>query len=346
MISAGYAFASAYLKGEEARLVTSEYVDRMLRTSNVQDALGVIRETDIGSYLEEITLRTFDDIDEYLWVYFRQCLERLEWFKLLPADMLKVLRAYMVKYDVSNIKAALWGVSTGRKVRMIPVGIIQTHGLLDELASAKNLNDIMETLTKCKLGNYAEILEEHEKHISGGAESRLLAEARLDSEYYKDMLDTTRATKDGALFSKAFGVLIDLTNVQIVSRGIIEGMGPDAAEYIIAGGYLITERAIKDLASLQMTDIPHRLENTQYADVASEVSSSYDKTKSITAVGELIDKHKFRLLKEILSPRVLSPLMIAWYLIIKEVEIRNLRLVLKMIVDGMPLEGIKEYLVL
>ena len=43
---------------------------------------------------------------------------------------------------------------------------------------------------------------------------------------------------------------------------------------------------------------------------------------------------------------MLSPLVIAWYLIIKEVEIRNLRLVLKMIVDGMPVEEIKEYLVL
>ena len=346
MISTGYAFTSAYLKGEEARLVTSEHVDRMSKTSTIQDALGVIKETDIGSYLEEVPLRTFDDVEEYLWVYIRSCLERLEGFRLLPAGMLKILRAYMVKYDVLNIKAALWGISTGRKARMIPVGAVHSYGLMDRLASAENLKDIVETLTECKLGNYAEILEEHEKHTSGGAKSRLTAEARLDSEYYKNMLDTARATKDGVLFSKVYGILIDLTNLQIVSRAIIEGMGPDAAECTIAGGYLITERAVKDLLSLKMTELPHRLENTQYSDVASEISSSYDRTGRITAVQEIIDKHQFRLLKEILSPRVLSPLVIAWYLIIKEVEIRNLRLVLKMIVDGMPVDEIKEYLVL
>jgi vacuolar-type H+-ATPase subunit C/Vma6 len=51
------------------------------------------------------------------------------------------------------------------------------------------------------------------------------------------------------------------------------------------------------------------------------------------------------LLKEMLSPRVLTPLVIAWYLIVKEIEIRNLRLVLKATFDTIPVEEIKEYLV-
>jgi vacuolar-type H+-ATPase subunit C/Vma6 len=36
----------------------------------------------------------------------------------------------------------------------------------------------------------------------------------------------------------------------------------------------------------------------------------------------------------------------AWYLILKEVEIRNLRLILKAIVDGIPVQEIKDFLVL
>ncbi|PIP49017.1 MAG: hypothetical protein COX14_01505, partial [Chloroflexi bacterium CG23_combo_of_CG06-09_8_20_14_all_45_10] len=168
----------------------------------------------------------------------------------------------------------------------------------------------------------------------------------LGGEYYKSMLNMARSIKDGSVFSTAFGLIIDLANLQIASRAIIEGMGPDAAECIIAGGYLITERTIKDLLSLKLSDIPQRLENAQYRDIANEVSLSYETTKTITAVEEIIDKHKFRLLREILSPRVLSPLVMAWYLILKEVEIRNLRLILKAIVDGVPLEEIKDYLVL
>ncbi len=344
MLYAKYAFLSAYLKGEEPKVVTSDHIDRMLKSSNIQEALEIIRETDVGNYLEELTVKTFDDLDEYLWRYFAQRISYVESFKLLPKDIQKLLRTYIVKYDVLNIKAALQSISTGKKIRMLPVGIIHNNGLLDELPSAENAGDIIELLIKCKLGNYVSALEGYK--VEGGAKSKLLAESRLDSEYYKSMLSMARRIKDGSVLSKALGLIIDLTNLQIASRAIIEDIGPDAAECTIPGGYMITDKAIRDLLSFKLADMPQRLENPQYRHVAEEVLSSYENTKSITSVEEIIDKHKFRLLKEILSPRVLSPLVMAWYLILKEVEIRNLRLILKAIADGAATEKIKEYLVL
>jgi vacuolar-type H+-ATPase subunit C/Vma6 len=160
------------------------------------------------------------------------------------------------------------------------------------------------------------------------------------------MLNMARKIKDGFVLAQAFGLIIDLANLQITMRAIIEGIGPDAAEFIIAGGYRITDKAIKELLPLKITDILAKLGDAQYQDIANEVFTNYEKTKSITAVDETIDKHKFRMLKEMLSPRVLSPLVMAWYLILKEVEIRNLRLVLKAIIDGVPVQEIKNYLVL
>jgi len=344
LLYAKYAFISAYLKGEEPKVVTPDYIDSILKSSNIQDALEIIRETDVGSYLEELTVKTFDDLDEYLWRYFAQRISYVESFKLLPKDIQKLVRAYIVKYDVLNIKAALQIISTGKKIRMIPVGIIHNNGLLDGLSTTENAGDIIELLIKCKLGNYVPALEGYK--VEGGAKSKLLAESRLDSEYYRSMLSMARRIKDGSVLSKALGLIIDLTNLQIASRAIIEGVGPDAVECTIPGGYMITDKAIRELLSFKLTDMPQRLENPQYRHVAEEVLSSYENTKSITAVEEIIDKHKFRLLKEILSPRVLSPLVMAWYLILKEVEIRNLRLVLKAIADGSATEKLKEYLVL
>lgn len=344
MLYAKYAFLSAYLKGEEPKVVTSDHIDRMLKSSNIQEALEIIRETDVGNYLEELTVKTFDDLDEYLWRYFAQRISYVESFKLLPKDIHRLLRTYIVKYDVLNIKAALQSISTGKKIRMLPVGIIHNNGLLDELPTAENAGDIIELLIKCKLGNYVPALEGYK--VEGGAKSKLLAESRLDSEYYKSMLSMARRIKDGSVLSKALGLVIDLTNLQIASRAIIEGIGPDAAECTIPGGYMITDKAIRELLSFKLTDMPQRLEDLRYRHVAEEVLSSYEKTKSITSVEEIIDKHKFRLLKEILSPRVLSPLVMAWYLILKEFEVRNLRLILKAIADGAATEEIKEYLVL
>ncbi len=344
MSYAKYAFISAYLKGEEPKAVTSEHIDKMLKASSIQDALEVIRDTDVGSYFEELTVKNFDDLDEHLWKYFVQRVNYVESFKFLPRDVLKLSRAYMVKYDVLNIKASLQSISTGKKSYMIPAGAICDNGLLDELSAIQNLDGIIELLCYCQMGGYIPAVEGYEP--TGGMKSKLLVEARLDSEYYKSMLKMARGIKDGAVLSKAIGLLIDLTNLQITSRAIIAGIGTDAFECTIPSGYMVTEKDIQDLLSFKLTDMPHRLENPQYKHLAEEILISYDKTSNITAVEETIDKYKFRLLKEILSPRILSPLVMAWYLVLKEFEIRNLRLILKTIADGIPTEEIKEYLVL
>jgi len=339
-----YAYISAYLKGEEPKVVTLSHIDRISRVSNIQDALATIRETDLGSYLEERPIKTFADIDESLWCYLAQRINYVESFKFLPGDMVKVSRTYVVKYDVSNLKAALQAISTGEKSPMIPVGVINNSGLLDELSHAEDVSSIIELLTQAKLGGYVPIVKECE--VDGGAKSKLLVESRLEGEYYRSILSMAKSIREGAVLTKAFGLIIDLTNLQIACRAIIGGMGTEAAEGFIAGGYMIAEKSLRDLLPLKLADVPRRLENSQYRDIANEVLNSYDRTKRITAVEEVIDKHKFELLKEILSPVVLSPLVMAWYLVFKEVEIRNLRLILKAIVDGVPVGEVKRYLVL
>ena len=342
MTTAKYAFMSAYLKGAEAKIVTPEHINRVSKTSGIQDVLEIIKDTDIGKYLEEALIKTFDDSDKYLWKYFSECLERLRGLKLVPADILKVLDAYIVKYDVLNIKAAWQGISIGKKANMIPVGVIDGRGLLDELSHAEDVGAIIKVLVECKLGAYASILEEY---VEGEAKSKFLSEAKLDREYYTNLLNMPKSIPDGSLLTKAFSIMIDMANLQLVNRAIIEGIGSEADEFVIGGGYMISDKVAKDLISHKLADIPSALGGTQYQGIAEEVVASYSRTKSVTAVEEIIDKHKFRLLKEMLSPRVLTPLVIAWYLIVKEIEIRNLRLVLKATFDNIPVEEIKEYLV-
>lgn len=341
MTSAKYAFMSAYLKGAEAKIVTSEHISRMSKTPSLQDVLETVKDTDIGGYLEEAVVKTFDDADKYLWKYFGECLERLKGLKLVPADILKVLEAYIVKYDVLNIKAALQGISTGKKASLIPVGVIHGHGLLDELSRAEDVDAIKKVLVECKLGAYASALEEYAE----GTKSKLLSEARLDREYYQRLLNVAKRIHDGSLLARAFSIMIDMANLQLINRAIIEGIGSEADEFVIGGGYMLSDKVAKDLLSHKLADVPGALAGTQYRDIAEEVVASYSRTKSITAVEEVIDKHEFRLLRETLSPRVLTPLVIAWYLIVKEIEIRNLRLVLKATFDNIPVEEIKDYLV-
>ena len=197
MLSSKYAFISACLKGEEPKTVTSEHIDKMMIAPNLQDALATIRETDIGSYLEELPVKAFDYLDQCLWGYLAQRIRYVESFKFLPKEIPRVSRAYVVKYDVSNIKAVLQGISGGRKSSMIPIGIIHNNALLDELFNAEDVDDIIRVLVQCKLGDYVPALEQYKTDKS--AKPKLLVEANLDSEYYKSILNMARGIKDGDL---------------------------------------------------------------------------------------------------------------------------------------------------
>ncbi len=180
---AGYPFITAYLKGEEAHLVTSEHISRLLRVSDFSEALEVIKDTDIGNYLGGFLIRTYDELDERLWLYLGDCLKPIRWFTLVPPDILRIIDAYIVKYDVLNIKAALQGIATGKKARFIPLGTIYDLGLLSELGSVPDVAAVSRLLVMCGLADYAEILKESEV----GERAQPTTQAKLDSEYYRSL---------------------------------------------------------------------------------------------------------------------------------------------------------------
>ncbi|MDD5039244.1 MAG: V-type ATPase subunit, partial [Dehalococcoidales bacterium] len=154
MLDARHAFISAYLKGEEAKIVTARHIDMMAKTSSIENALAIIAETDLGNYLEGAPIKTFGNLDECLWSYLGRQISDIEAFKFLPDDILKVMRAYLLKYDVHNIKAALHGRLSGKSANMIPLGIIYNCGLLNELSGARDTGSIIEMLVQCQLGDY------------------------------------------------------------------------------------------------------------------------------------------------------------------------------------------------
>lgn len=345
MASIGYCFISAYLKGEESRLVTSQHVDRVLRASAVQEVIASIDGTDLGDYLVRLPGKTYEELDDELWAYLRGCVEYLEWLKFCPEELRTILRAYLVKYDVSNVKAALRGVLMERKAPMVPFGVLLARGLLDRLSGAEDLDGIIEVLERGGLAEYATVLKDRRTALNGALQGRLEAEAALDRCYYDSLRRVTRGVADASWFAKVLGIMVDLVNLHVVFRAIIEGIGAEALSCGITGGYMIPGEAVGELAGLSLRELPGRLEHTPYRAVAEEVSREYELEGRIGVVEEIVEKHKFRLLREILAPRVLSSLVAIWYLILKELEVRSVRIALKAAADGLPLEEVRNNLV-
>jgi len=316
----------------------------MSRVTNVTDAIGIIRETDIGSYLEGVSVRVFDDIDNALWEYLAARIAHIEAFKYMPADMRKVSRTYVVKFDVANVKSTLQGIVTGEKTSLLPLGTIHDDGFLPELQASEAVQDVADILTRSRLPDLAPAVKAYDP--AGGTKAKIALESRLESEYYHGLLKTARVVREGSSLAKAYGLVIDLANLGIVCRAVVEGIGAAAGDFLISDGYIIDEKMLRDVLPYKLPDVPRRIDLPQYRELLNEIASAYDKAKSVTVIDEVIERHKSAALRDLLSPRVLSPLVMAWYLVVKETEVRNMRLVLKAIFDGVSVDEVKRYLLL
>ena len=325
-------------------MVSGSHIDRMSRATNVGDAVGIISETDIGSYLEGVTVHGFEDMEAALWEYLAGRIAHINAFKFIPGDMRKATRAFAVKYDVANVKATVQGIVTGMKTPLIPLGTMHEDGFAGELRAAETIHDVADVLTRSRLPDLAPVVKAYDP--SGGTRSKIALESSLESQYFHGMQRTSRSILDGNVLAAAYGLLIDLTNLSIVCRAVVEAIGPAAADFLISGGHVIEEKALRDVLPYKLSDIPRRIDAPQYRGMLEEISTSYDRTKSVTVIDEVIERHKFTALRDLLSPRVLSPLVVIWYLILKETEVRNLRLILKAITDGVAVEEVKRYLLI
>lgn len=339
----GYAFVAAYLKGSEAKIIGSEHIDQVARASSIEDILSITRNTDIGKYLEGVAAKTFDDFDGSLWLYFSNCLASLRRLQPIPKDVIRLLEVYISKYDILNIKAILQGLRSGKKAQSIPVGVIFNCGLLDEFFATENIDGVIELLNRCRLGNYAALVEDYRE--DDGIKSTLLIEAALNTEYFINLLDVVRKAKDGFILRRVLGTAIDITNLQTVLRTIITDGETNTPQSVIGGGYIINDQFIRELLLTPLNELAGKLENTPYHRILQDVISSYELSKNIATIDEVIEKYRFLLTKEMLSPHVLSLVAVLWYLIIKEVELRNLRLIIKGMFDNLSFNDIRRYLV-
>jgi len=343
IFDAGYPFITAYLKGEEAHFITSQHVDRLLRASDAAEAIEVIKDTDVGKYLGNYLIGNFDEMDERLWLYLNANLRWVRFFKLVPGKLLRLMDAYLARYDVLNIKSCVLGISSGKKAKLIPLGTIHELGLSEGLLRATDVDAVGRILEQCGLSSYAAVLKGYK--IDGRVESRLVTEAQIDRVYFGNLTQIARKMPDSGTLMRAIGTMMDMTNLNVIFRAVAGSLGVKRAEYTIGDGYLINSNDINQLLALKLQDVTDRLPYA-YRKVASDVVNAVERTKSITAIDEIIDREEFRLLRDILSLKLMSPLIIIWYLILKETEVRNVRLIFKFMFDHHPLEELKSFLVI
>ncbi len=336
------AFLLAFLKSREAGLVTRGHADRLASARENNDLLKVLRDTEIGVALAGASDRGAHDRDRLLWSHLADTVEGLLARPFFPSDAAIFGRAYLLKYDVANLKTAISALALDDKPVFRPIGILHSRDLLGPLAACESVQDVSEILGRAGLESFRSAIAGLKP--SAGPQAPFAAEASLDSEYYRLLTDASRRLSEGDITAMACGLMIDLANLALVFRALIIGMGAAVSGRLISGGYLLGPQTLHDCLSQPLQDVPRRMEHAAYREIAAEIVDAWKESEAISTPDAIIEKHRLAALRGILSPRLAPGPAMAWFLIVKEIEIRNVRLLLQAVDDGIAFEDIRPLL--
>jgi vacuolar-type H+-ATPase subunit C/Vma6 len=330
---------SALLKAQEVRLVNQAHLERLASATGGADVRAILRDTDIGAWLEGATWHDAEERDLCLWRYLAQKIVSLEARRFFPRGARRFSRAYLLKYDVANLKAALQGLALDHRPHLLPIGALHLHDAIEDLAVAQSRDEVAKVLTVCGLKNFTFALQSF--NPSGGRKAHLAVEAALEAEYYRQLVHTMRGLGGGFVLASGCGLMIDLTNLAILCRLLVAGAGPAGGEAFIPGGHMLDAHGLHDALSRGLSELPRRIDNAFYGKVAAEVVAAYERSGSVAVIDAIVEKHRFAALRELLAPQVAAAPVMAWFIIVKEIELRNVRLLISAVEDGIGLEHVR-----
>ena len=332
---------TALLKSHEAKIVGREHLDRLSASGDPRAAL---RDTDIGAWLEGARWRDAAERDLALWEYLAETLETIELRRFFPRDVRRFGRAYLMKYDVANIKAVLQGFALEQAPQLLPIGVLHARRALGELATASSREELEDVLTRAGLRWLVLVLRQFRS--TGGRRGRLALDAALEAEYHRTLMHAVRRLGGGHVLVAVVGLELDLRNLALACRLLAQGAGPAEIEGFIPGGARLDTADLRDALAHGLHDLPRRLEVELYREIASEAVAAYERSGSVAVMEGVIEKHRLAALQGWLAPQVAPAAVMAWFIVLKEIELRNVRLVFTALEDGLALEEIQRHLLL
>lgn len=321
-----YAYATARVRAVEIRLLDAQRLERLLEAPTVSDGLKLLAEARYADGVE-----TSD----------------LGWERLLDAEGVRVidfladvmpypevLDVFRLQTDYLQAKRLLKALYQGKDpgmVRGIP-GTVRMDTLARAIKDHKPY-DLPEPLAQAVF---------HAMDVFGKSADPRDIDLSLDQAAFAHMAGM--AAEIGHPFlSECVALLTDMTNIRIFVRGRLIGESTDfMRKTLLEGGRIETKRFL-DMADKSIEALLESIRFTWFGETAVE---GYEGVKSGRGISFLERKLEDRYMQHVRKAKYVAmgiePMV--GYLLAKETEIRNVRIILTGKVNGLPVEEIREKL--
>ncbi len=320
-----YGYAVARVKAMETRLLDQGHFERMINADTTEEALKVLSETGYSAAVAELDdVHNFETVlaDELSYVFNTV-------LKISPIPELIGMLA--LRYDIHNLKVLFKDKYLGIKSDLlIPVGSMELPKL-EHAVSEDNFLLLPEKLRRAASTINEDFMINRDPQI---------IDLILDQVLYEQLIDAAREHQ-APFLEGLFVRQIDLINLKTLIRVMRMGLSRDfLARVLLPNGSLsvdwlatMIEEPVESLISM--------LAISDYADLVSEGVREWSEKGSASLLEKLADNYITAYLKEGKWVAFgVEPLV--GYLWAKEIEIKNIRIVLVGKINRLPAESIRE----
>ena len=239
-----------------------------------------------------------------------------------------IMNQYLKRYDFYNLKTILRAKQTGAReeeVRdlLLPVGSLRTEKLR-QLFGKDTAREIIASSGVVNMKDFSSAINNYEQ-------THQLSEIEnlFDYHYYIDTLQfSEKIPKEGKLFEEFFRHEFDVYNLKLLLRKIFFELPEDyVKKYVIYGGKNISKAALNSLLKAEnYSEFMNALSRTKYSRILPDM-----KGKKGALLRTEIALDSMLLEKSILlfHQHPLTVDIVLGYMFAKEIEVRNLRIIIK-----------------
>lgn len=321
-----YGYAVGRVRALETRLIDRARLQRMVDAPDAAEAVRVLGETDYAMAVaemkdpgafEQVLARELDLVYGLLT-------------ELAPEDFIKLLFGY--RYDFHNLKVLVKSEAMGEDHSdlLVDRGTVSPELLTALFSGGERLPD-----------HLAGPLEAARAAFRASGDPQLI-DTVLDGALY-ELLSREARRRGYKVIRRYVEASIDLANIRTFLR--VRRLGKEAAflEMALLGGGLIDRRRFLDLYSQPLVVFASALADTPYGQIVAEGVKAAETGAQFTGLEKLADDFLLAIAKEA-RYIPLGPEPLFAYVLAKESEIRNIRIILAGKVNGVPAEIIRERL--
>jgi len=316
-----------------------------LKEKKISDLVEGGNLNEVYSELEEdgyeISKDAREDIDKVEMELEKKNIELMKKAHRTSPDETKgFTKAWLSRYDVKMAKRAIKAIKEDSleelQERLHPVEEINEK-IIDDLTSARNLQEALSILRDTELEEVLEKKEWEEKPFELDVTLDKYAFNKLKEGIFKV------ESEQRAPVRFFFGKYVDFLNIKIILRGIREEIESERLKNcILPKGRELPRWKLEEMAeSTNIDEALVQLEGTTYEDIRSKMQS--DERFDFESY---LDKKLLKMVTELNNQHILTVGPTLKYLVGKELELRNMRALIRGIKEGIDPIRVKELMIL